>query len=246
MGIERCVAWICGLEHVRETIAFPRMLYRRRPVTATCASTSPSLARRSIWARAAAASTWVPPPCGWPNSKASRGPRLRRRPISATFPSAQRGSGGRGPARRQVPSADRRNLRALGEMVAQALARRQDRHWFWAAIIPSRSARSPACRVTSIERGEKIGLIWIDAHADMNTPEIESQRQRAWNAAGVLHRHGAGGADRTSSASRPKWTRERGAGRNSLGAICSSAEPCATPACVLSRCAISMSGACGR
>ncbi len=31
MGIERCVAWMCGLEHVRETIAFPRMLYRTRP-----------------------------------------------------------------------------------------------------------------------------------------------------------------------------------------------------------------------
>ena len=31
MGIERSVAWICGLEHVRETIAFPRMLYRMRP-----------------------------------------------------------------------------------------------------------------------------------------------------------------------------------------------------------------------
>jgi len=31
MGVERCVAWICGLEHVRETIGFPRMLYRTRP-----------------------------------------------------------------------------------------------------------------------------------------------------------------------------------------------------------------------
>src|SRR5579872_2119937 len=31
MGVERCVAWICGLEHIRETIAFPRMLYRLRP-----------------------------------------------------------------------------------------------------------------------------------------------------------------------------------------------------------------------
>jgi asparaginyl-tRNA synthetase len=31
MGIERAVAWICGLEHVRETIAFPRMLYRLYP-----------------------------------------------------------------------------------------------------------------------------------------------------------------------------------------------------------------------
>ena len=31
MGIERVVAWICALEHVRETIPFPRMLYRLYP-----------------------------------------------------------------------------------------------------------------------------------------------------------------------------------------------------------------------
>jgi asparaginyl-tRNA synthetase len=31
MGIERTVAWMCGIEHVRETIPFPRMLYRLRP-----------------------------------------------------------------------------------------------------------------------------------------------------------------------------------------------------------------------
>jgi asparaginyl-tRNA synthetase len=31
MGIERAVTWICGLEHVRETIPFPRMLYRLKP-----------------------------------------------------------------------------------------------------------------------------------------------------------------------------------------------------------------------
>jgi asparaginyl-tRNA synthetase len=31
MGIERVVAWLCGLEHVRETIPFPRMLYRLYP-----------------------------------------------------------------------------------------------------------------------------------------------------------------------------------------------------------------------
>ncbi|MXY26248.1 MAG: asparagine--tRNA ligase [Acidobacteria bacterium] len=31
MGIERMVAWICGIEHVRETIPFPRMLYRLTP-----------------------------------------------------------------------------------------------------------------------------------------------------------------------------------------------------------------------
>jgi asparaginyl-tRNA synthetase len=31
MGIERVVAWLCGLEHVRETIPYPRMLYRLYP-----------------------------------------------------------------------------------------------------------------------------------------------------------------------------------------------------------------------
>jgi asparaginyl-tRNA synthetase len=31
MGIERVVTWICGLEHVRETIPYPRMLYRLYP-----------------------------------------------------------------------------------------------------------------------------------------------------------------------------------------------------------------------
>jgi asparaginyl-tRNA synthetase len=31
MGIERVVGWICGLEHVRETIPYPRMLYRVTP-----------------------------------------------------------------------------------------------------------------------------------------------------------------------------------------------------------------------
>lgn len=31
LGIERTVVWICGLEHIRETIPFPRMLYRIYP-----------------------------------------------------------------------------------------------------------------------------------------------------------------------------------------------------------------------
>jgi asparaginyl-tRNA synthetase len=31
MGVERCVAWICKLDHVRETIPYPRMLYRMYP-----------------------------------------------------------------------------------------------------------------------------------------------------------------------------------------------------------------------
>jgi asparaginyl-tRNA synthetase len=31
MGIERCVTWICGIEHLREAIPFPRMIYRLKP-----------------------------------------------------------------------------------------------------------------------------------------------------------------------------------------------------------------------
>ncbi|MFZ5633609.1 MAG: asparagine--tRNA ligase [Bacillota bacterium] len=31
LGIERTVAWLCGIEHVREAIPFPRMLYRMYP-----------------------------------------------------------------------------------------------------------------------------------------------------------------------------------------------------------------------
>ncbi len=31
LGVERTVSWICGLDHIRETIAFPRMLNRLRP-----------------------------------------------------------------------------------------------------------------------------------------------------------------------------------------------------------------------
>jgi len=31
LGVERTVSWICGLDHIRETIAFPRMLGRLNP-----------------------------------------------------------------------------------------------------------------------------------------------------------------------------------------------------------------------
>jgi asparaginyl-tRNA synthetase len=31
LGIERTVGWICGLDHLRETIPFPRMIYRLTP-----------------------------------------------------------------------------------------------------------------------------------------------------------------------------------------------------------------------
>ena len=31
LGLERTVAWICGLPHIREVVAFPRMMHRLRP-----------------------------------------------------------------------------------------------------------------------------------------------------------------------------------------------------------------------
>lgn len=31
MGVERATAWMCGIEHIRETIAFPRTIYRIYP-----------------------------------------------------------------------------------------------------------------------------------------------------------------------------------------------------------------------
>jgi len=31
LGLERTVAWICGTEHIRECIPFPRMIYRIYP-----------------------------------------------------------------------------------------------------------------------------------------------------------------------------------------------------------------------
>jgi asparaginyl-tRNA synthetase len=31
LGLERTVAWVCGLKHIRETIPFPRMLEKVYP-----------------------------------------------------------------------------------------------------------------------------------------------------------------------------------------------------------------------
>lgn len=31
LGLERTVSWICGLDHIRETVPFPRMIYRLTP-----------------------------------------------------------------------------------------------------------------------------------------------------------------------------------------------------------------------
>ena len=87
---------------------------------------------------------------------------------------------------RALSAADRADLHAPGEMVCQAVARRQDARWCsggdHSIAVGTVSGIARAYR----EHGEKIGLIWIDAHADMNTPETSPERQRARHAAGLL------------------------------------------------------------
>ena len=31
LGVERTVAWICGIPHIRETVPFPRLMHRLYP-----------------------------------------------------------------------------------------------------------------------------------------------------------------------------------------------------------------------
>ena len=47
MGIERFVAWMCGVPHLRETIPYPRMLYQDLPVAWVNGGADPSCLRSS-------------------------------------------------------------------------------------------------------------------------------------------------------------------------------------------------------
>ena len=99
-----------------------------------------------------------------------RGARLRGRGPRRPRGQDPGDAGTRRPAP-QVPEGDPRGLRAAARPRGRGLAAR----------APARRARrrplgrdghaSPACRATSAEREQKIGLIWFDAHGDMNTPE---------------------------------------------------------------------------
>ena len=94
----------------------------------------------------------------------------------------------------------------LGDMVDQAVER-------WQATAGTGGDHSVAIgTVAGIvaafqQRNEKIGLIWIDAHADMNTPETSAQRKRARHAARLLHRPGSARADDICSTSLPRSNR---------------------------------------
>ncbi len=90
---------------------------------------------------------------------------------------------------RQVSAADRGDLSTISAMmVDQALARRASLPLVLGGDHSVAVGTVAACRRYFRERGEKLGLIWIDAHADMNTPDTQPERQRSRHAAGLLHR----------------------------------------------------------
>ena len=152
------------------------------------------LARPWTSARDAAASIWALRPCV---SRAERAAGIARLPGrgSGNVIVAQPESAADGPPDGAISAADRADLRAARATWSKARAEAASFRWCWAATTPSRSAPSPACRAIFQKQGRRIGLIWIDAHADMNTPESQPQRQCPWHAAGLLHRRWAAGTD---------------------------------------------------
>ena len=91
---------------------------------------------------------------------------------------------------------------------------------------------------------QKIGLIWIDAHSDINTPEIVSQRERAWHAAGRDH-----GTVRLATQQhfrlQPQGeARQLRAGRHPRRGQPTNATTSSVPGCTSSPCATSTSAAC--
>ena len=134
--------------------------------------TSPSSALRSISARAAAASIWgrrrfasPASTAGWPASD------LMSR-ISGNVPVVQRGE----PAGSDPPTPS--YLPQIAETCAQS--RRDGRRGARStAEIPLVLGGDHSIAVGTVsgvskhfrERGQKLGLIWIDAHTDMNTPD---------------------------------------------------------------------------
>ena len=173
MGVERFVAWMCGLEHIRETIASRACCTGRgRERTMQPATQSPSSARRSISAPDRRGVDMGP--------SALRVANLERAPRRARLR-------GRGPGQRPGRSAGERGRRPAAARAICRRSRRPARAWptWW-------RRRSPAGKFPLVLGGDhsiaigtvagmshhfsqaaarSIGLIWIDAHADMNTPE---------------------------------------------------------------------------
>ena len=72
---------------------------------------------------------------------------------------------------RPLPPGDRPRL-PPGQRQGRAHRRaRGTSPWCWAAITRSPSAPSPRSRPRPAREGKKVGLLWVDAHGDINTPE---------------------------------------------------------------------------
>ena len=95
----------------------------------------------------------------------------------------------------------------LAEMVEQGRRCMDKCRWCSAAIIRSPSARSPECRAHFRKQDQKLGLIWIDAHADMNTPESSPSGNVHGMPLACSIGLGPRGADRISAATRPRSSR---------------------------------------
>ena len=168
---------------------------------------SPSSARRSTWARAAAAWIWAPRRCASP-VWTSASPRLAMRlRIWATSRSSS-------PKPRRSGPSDARYL----PQIAQTCTRLAD----MVVNAPSTDSKLPLVlggdhsiavgTVTGVsqhfrEKSKKLGLIWIDAHADMNTPGTSPSGNVHGMPLACCIGRWAGGADRHLRLSPRKWIR---------------------------------------
>ena len=112
----------------------------------------------------------------------------------------------RGRPARPLRAADRRHLQAPGRDGGAGARRGSSRRWCSAATTRWPSAPSPACPRFFRKRKKQIGLIWMDAHADMNTPETSPSGNVHGMPLACVVGHGAAGAHATCSASLPRWT----------------------------------------
>ena len=143
---------------------------------------------------------------------------------------------------RQVSSADRRHLRAARGRVEQALARGNvplvlgGDHSVAIGTVA-------ACRSIFAGRA-KAGLIWLDAHADMNTPETSPSGNIHGMPLACLLGMGPAGADRTCWATAPSRCRTTRRSWDCATWIRWRGRTCANRASAPSPCATSMSAAC--
>ena len=75
--------------------------------------------------------------------------------------------------------------------VKSSLDERRTAHHPWAVIIRSPSAQLPASLRIVANGQQSLGLIWFDAHADMNTPETTPSGNIHGMPLGVLLGYGA-------------------------------------------------------